>query len=222
MNEMNTLDASKSPLWHPWLPNTSPDQWLTVVEGEGCWVKDEYGNRYLDACGGVWSTQCGLGNKPIIEAITEQLHTLSFASLMQNRTHPTALKLAKKLVELTPDPLENVFLTNSGSESVDLAIKLARQFWQIQDRPDKHHIVHLDCSFHGSFFGSMSVTGLIGTPPGWSPGVPSMHAIPAPLDAGVPTEEALWQSTQQLEMLAIQSFGNLAAFIVEPIVGSAG
>ncbi|AQG79574.1 aminotransferase class III-fold pyridoxal phosphate-dependent enzyme [Spirosoma montaniterrae] len=220
-------DTDTYPLWHPYMPhNQLPNHVLTLVSGQGCRVTDQHGKTYIDASGGLWSVQCGLGNTYIIDAITKQLSTLSYGTLFAGRGNEPALALARKLVELAPYPLEWVYLTGSGSESVELSIKLARQFWHFAGLANKNRIVYLDQSYHGTFFGSMGVSGLYPAKETVGPGLPGLDCINAPNPDNCPPnqdyETYALTCAEQLETVARLKSDQIAAFIIEPVLGSAG
>lgn len=213
------------PLWHPYLPMNNIEEEVTMlVEGKGCRVRDQHGNQYIDAGGGLWSIQCGLGHPYIIDAITKQLHHLSYGTLFDSRGNEPALLLARALVAMSPNPLEWVYLTGSGSEAVELAIKIARLHWALKGRDDKKGIAYLDRSYHGTFFGSMGVTALIEQKKEFGPLLPAIFSITAPDPDRCPPDTSYVDFSincaRELEKLAVE--GNIAAFIAEPILGAAG
>ncbi|SHE40179.1 aminotransferase class III-fold pyridoxal phosphate-dependent enzyme [Pedobacter caeni] len=214
------------PLWHPYLCHQPTDKVLTLVSGKGCIVVDSSGKSYLDASGGLWSVQCGLGNQTIINAINQQLNTISYATLFAGRGNLPSILLARKLVQLAPFPLQWVYFTGSGSESVELGIKLARQYWYLEGKTEKNHIAYLDQSYHGTFFGSMGVTGLCPEAVAVGPGVPGLHAILTPHPDQCPDnqkyEDYALHCAESLSGLAEQFPDKIAAFIFEPVLGSAG
>lgn len=212
------------PLWHPFMPMKDMEETVTIlVEGKGCKVRDTNGREYIDASAGLWNTSCGLGNPEIIQAITDELHRLSYSTLFAWRGNEPALQLARELVEMAPSPLQWAYLTGSGSEAVDLSIKLARLFSRLQGRKGRE-IVYLDEGFHGTFFGSMSVSGITALREAVGPLLPGVSPIPTPNSVRCPPEtpyvEFALSCAQSLEERAAS--GNVAAFIIEPILGSAG
>ncbi len=212
-------------LWHPYLPMNHMEETVTVlVRGEGSRVWDREGKEYIDASGGLWSTQCGQGRTEIIDAVAEQMRRLSYGTLFAGRSNEPAMELARTLVELAPAPLSRVYLTGSGSESVELAIKLSRLYFWLQGQPERHRVLFLDQSYHGSFFGSMGVTALFDRKERFAPLLPGLDAVPAPHPAHVPPgmsfDEYALQCAAELER-RIES-GTVAAFLMEPVLGSAG
>jgi len=212
------------PLWHPFIPMNGLEQTVTIlVEGKGCKIRDRNGKEYIDASAGLWNTYCGLGEPEIIEAITDQLHKLSSSSLFAWRGNERALELARELVAMAPSPLQWVYLTGSGSESVELSIKIARLYSKLQGRNGRE-IVYLDESYHGTFFGSMSLSGSTPMRDLVGPLLPGVSSIPTPNSLRRPAEmsevDFAVSCAQALEERAAS--GEVAAFIVEPMLGSAG
>jgi len=213
------------PLCHPNVPLNGLEQQDTIlVEGKGCVVRDQKGKEYIDASGGLWNTYCGLGEHEIIQAITDQLQKLSYATLFASRGNQPALDLARELIAMAPSPMQWAFLTGSGSESVELGIKIARLYQVLKKRKDTREIVYLDDSFHGTFFGSMTVSGLTPLKEYFEPMLPGTSSIPAPNSLRCPPNvsyaEFAVSCADALEERA--ATGSVAAFIVEPVLGSAG
>lgn len=217
---------NRAPLCHPFSPLTvsgSPGRVLVLTEGEGCKVRDAEGKEYVDACGGLWNLHLGLGNTEVIDAITAQLKKLSFGTLFAERGNQPALDLATKLIELAPYPMQWVCLTGSGSESTEVAMRVASYYHVLAGRKDQKRIAYLDESYHGSFAASTCVSGLNPFRRLAEGAVPSF-ALPTPNPAkcpeGVDYETFAVQCADALEEEA--KAGDVAAFIVEPILGSAG
>jgi putrescine aminotransferase len=213
------------PLCHPnQLLSGLEQQVMILVEGKGCVVRDQKGKEYIDASGGLWNTYCGLGQQEIINAITKQLQQLSYATLFALRGNQPALDLARELVAMAPAPLQWAYMTGSGSESVELGIKIARLYHMLKGRKNNKEIVYLDESYHGTFFGSMTISGLIPLKEYFGPMLPGTSAIPAPnplrCPANMSYHEFAMSCADALEEKA--AAGNVAAFIVEPVLGSAG
>jgi adenosylmethionine-8-amino-7-oxononanoate aminotransferase len=206
------------PLWHPYLPMNGMENLVTVLsEGSGCRVRDEHGKEYIDASGGLWSTQCGLGHPDIVQAIDRQLRQLSYGTLFAARGNKPALELARELVSIAPSPLQWVYLTGSGSESVELSIKLARLYQKLTGHDERDEIAYLDQSYHGTFFGSMGVSSLVQMKSEFGPLLPGVFPLPTPRTVGAAD---VGRSLGALEERIRR--GSVAAFIMEPILGSAG
>jgi adenosylmethionine-8-amino-7-oxononanoate aminotransferase len=212
------------PLWHPHVPlNAMEARVTTLVEGKGCKVKDNRGKEYIDASGGLWNIACGLGNAEINQAISDQLERLAYGTLFAWRGNEPALELAKELAAMAPSPLQWVYLTGSGSESVELSIKIARLYSQLRGKAEDKEIVYLDESYHGTFFGSMSVSGL-SQQKEVGPLLPGVSSISTPnpdrCPPGMSYVDFALSCAKELEDKA--SKGGVAAFIAEPVIASAG
>ncbi|MCZ6871979.1 MAG: aminotransferase class III-fold pyridoxal phosphate-dependent enzyme, partial [bacterium] len=129
-----------------------------LVEGNGCIVKDIDGNEYLDGLAGLWLVNVGHGRQEIAAAMAAQASKLAYASSAQATTVP-AIQLATRLAELTPGDLSTVFFCSGGSEAVESAIKIARQYHHLTDAPKRFKIIGRRGSYHGSTYGAMSVSG---------------------------------------------------------------
>ncbi len=130
-----------------------------MVRGEGCYVYDREGRRYLDGLSGLFTMQVGHGRAELAEAAAAQAKELAYFPIWSYGTEPS-LELAERLAALAPGDLNRVFFTSGGSEAVESAWKLARQYWAQVGRPDKKKIVSRHLSYHGSTMGALSITGL--------------------------------------------------------------
>jgi adenosylmethionine-8-amino-7-oxononanoate aminotransferase len=203
-----------------------PGPHLPVVShGEGVWLVDEAGRRYLDGSSGAVVTSLGHGNAEIAAALQKQAMIVAFAHRTQFRNRP-AEELAAALVDLASPPLAHAALLSSGSEANELAIKLAVRFWQKQGQPRKHSIISRWTSYHGSTLGALSATG---HPARRRPFADLLHPFPrvSPpyclrCPVGASPENCAEACLEDLEV-AIQREGpeRLAAFIAEPVVGAA-
>lgn len=208
------------PLWHPHLPMNDVEEAATVlVEGNGVHVRDREGKEYIDAAGGLWSTNLGLGRVEVVDAVTRQLEKLSYGTLFALRSNEPAIELSRLLIDITPTALTRVYLTCSGSESVELAIKLARLYHSVRGQNQRTSVLHLDRSYHGTYYGSMGVTALHPLKERLGPGVRGLVPVPAPPPQG---EGDYHSSIDALERAIVATEGGVAAFIFEPVLGSAG
>lgn len=166
-----TLDLANRPspadLWemdrahalHPWT-NFGPFETegsLVIARGEGCYLWDADGRRYLDAVGGMWCTNVGLGRKDMARAIADQVERLAFANSFVDVTNEPSARLSAKLAALSPGDLNRVHLTTGGSTAVDTAVRMVWYYQSCMGRPEKTDIVARDHSYHGSTYLSQSV-----------------------------------------------------------------
>lgn len=148
------------PLWHPYSSiDKNYKDFSNFVRGEGIKLYDIDGKEYFDATSGLWNVSLGYGNKEIEKAIINQLKRLSFCSLFEN-TNSTAISAAKKILKLLPSYMKKLFYTCSGSESVELGIKVIRKYWSLKGYKNRNTIISMNNSYHGTYYGSMSVSGL--------------------------------------------------------------
>lgn len=166
MNTINTrtlVDAGVDisyPIWHPYSNiNRNYYNLTSMVKGEGIYLYDINGKEYLDASSGLWNISLGYGNKKIMDSIKRQMEQLPYCSLFDH-TNPLAVLAASSILDKLPEYMKKIFFTCSGSESIELAMKVMRKFWQLEGRPEKNTIISLEGSYHGTYYGSISVSGI--------------------------------------------------------------
>lgn len=142
----------------PWDQVASPKGPKVFVKGEGIYLTDVRGDRYIDAISGIWVVGAGHGRKEIADAMAEQAAKVSYISAYSYTSEPTA-KLAAKIAQLTPGDLDRVFFVSSGSEAVETAIQIAHQYHANRGFPRRTKVIARRRSYHGSTYGAMSVSG---------------------------------------------------------------
>ncbi len=130
-----------------------------MAEGEGCFLWDAKGNRYLDALSGLFTVQLGHGREDLAETAREQASTLEYFPIW-NYAHPPAIELAAKLADLAPGDLNRVFFTTGGSEAVESAWKLARQYFRAVGQPGRYKVIARETAYHGTTMGALAITGV--------------------------------------------------------------
>jgi beta-alanine--pyruvate transaminase len=223
---------SRSDLEALWLPFTANRQFkarprlLARASGMHYWTPE--GRQILDGAAGLWCVNAGHGRREITQAVASQLETLDYAPTFQ-MGHPLAFELANQLVKIAPDGLDHVFFTNSGSESVDTALKIALAFHRLRGEGTRTRLIGRERSYHGVGFGGISVGGIVPNRRTWSAAlIPGVDHLPHTHDLtrnafsrGLPAHGA--QLADELERLvALHDASNIAAVIVEPIAGSTG
>ena len=143
---------------HLWHPNTQMSEWTNftkIVRGNGMWLIDEHGTKYLDGVASMWCNVWGHSRKELVNTIIKQTKKLQHSPLF-NFTNEPAEALSKKLIELSPN-MESVFFTDNGSTAMEASIKIALQYWENIGIPNKTKIATLENGYHGDTFGAMSV-----------------------------------------------------------------
>ena len=130
-----------------------------IVRGSGAYVFDQRGKRYLDGLSGLFVSQVGHGRKEIAEAGARQAAELAYFPLW-SYAHPKAIELAARLADLAPGDLNRVFFTTSGSEAVESAWKLAKQYFKLIGQPERYKVISRELAYHGTSMGALAITGL--------------------------------------------------------------
>lgn len=200
-------------LWHPQahMP-TARAKRLVITGGEGAWLETSTGERLLDATASLWHANIGHGRERIARAAYDQMRKLETYHTFGRFANEPALRLADRLVALGPIPDAKVMLTSGGSDSVDLACKLARRHWQLEGRPDKAVILSRHNAYHGLHAYGTSIAGLSYNREGY--GTDSL----VPETARIATND-LDDVRRQVEQIGP---GNVAAIIAEPVIGTGG
>ena len=194
----------------------------TVVRGEGIYLYDDTGRRFIDAAGGVGCvTAIGHGVAEIADAVAEQLRTLAFTPWTQFQT-PRVGELDERIAAVSPSGLDHVVLFNSGSEATEAAVKLARQYWLARERPEKFLVISRWQGFHGLTLGAAGFSGHTGRRRKFAPMIHDMPKIPPAY--AYRCEDCATGSLRCADELerTIRWHGpeNVACFIAEPVVGA--
>ncbi|MEX6429574.1 MAG: aspartate aminotransferase family protein [Ferrimicrobium sp.] len=173
---MNTDELSDSARRHLWMHFTRMSSYAdhevpVMVRGQGPYVYDSHGKRYLDGLAGLFVVQVGHGRTELAEAAAKQASELAYFPLW-SYAHQPAVELADRLAALAPGDINRVFFTTGGSEAVESAWKLARQYFKLVGKPEKTKVISRNWAYHGTTFGALSLTGLPGIKTPFEPLVP--------------------------------------------------
>ncbi|SIS41304.1 aspartate aminotransferase family protein [Neptunomonas antarctica] len=173
MNEEWLQQKAKDHLWmHFTRMGFYKDNDIPIItHGEGCYVYDTHGKKYIDGLAGLFTSQLGHGRTDIAKAVAKQTETLGFFPIWCY-AHPSAIKLATRIAEMTPGDLNRVFFTNGGGESVEAAWKLARQYFAEIGQPQRYKVISRNLAYHGTSLGALSITGATGIKNMFEPLVP--------------------------------------------------
>jgi hypothetical protein len=148
-----------------------------IVRGDGAWIYDDSGKKYLDGLAGLFTVQLGHGRTELAEAAAKQAAELAFFPLW-SYAHPKAIELAERLVAYAPGDLDRVFFTTGGGEAVETAWKVAKQFFKLTGKPYKHKVISRSVAYHGTPQGALSITGIPDAKKYFEPLVPGAHKVP--------------------------------------------
>ncbi|MCD6681009.1 MAG: aminotransferase class III-fold pyridoxal phosphate-dependent enzyme [Burkholderiaceae bacterium] len=217
-------------LWHPMahpqgMREQPPD---IIARGEGSWIWDIDGHRMVDGVGGLWSANLGFGRREIRDAIVAQLDELAFYNTFRGTTHPRAIELSARLVEvMRSDGVAAVLFSNGGSDAVEGALKIARQYWKLRGQSDRTKFISLRQGYHGVHFGGMSVNGNTNFRRPYEPLLPGCFHVDTPWLYRNPytdDPEQLGRICADLldREISFQGPDTVAAFIAEPVQGAGG
>ena len=220
------MKTKTSAFWMPFTANRKFASQPKMIEGgDGMYYTTEDGRQIIDGTAGLWCCNAGHSRPEIVEAVSSQIKKLDYAPSFQ-LGHPKAFELAERLVALSPATLDHVFFTNSGSESVDTALKIALAYQQLRGKGQKQRLIGREKGYHGTGFGGISVGGLGNNKRFFGTALATDH-LPHTLNSenafsrGLP--EANKNQLAELEaIVALHDASTIAAVIVEPVVGSAG
>lgn len=210
--------------------NLAATEQLQIDRGEGVYVYDNQGKRYLEGLAGLWCTALGYGNEEIIETAARQMRELTYCHMFGGKTHPAAMELADKLTRMVPMQDAHVFFGNSGSDANDTHVKLLRYYFNAIGKPEKRKIIARERAYHGVTVASAALTGL----------KPNHTFFDLPFEAlgvlrtgsphfyrdGLPGETeqefASRRAAELEELILAEGPETIAAFIAEPVNGAGG
>jgi adenosylmethionine-8-amino-7-oxononanoate aminotransferase len=199
-----------------------------IVRGSGPYVFDQHGRRFLDGLSGLFVSQVGHGRTEIAEAGARQAAELAYFPLW-SYAHPRAIELARRLAELAPGDLNRVFFTTSGSEAVESAWKLAKQYFKLTGHPGKYKVISRDIAYHGTSMGALAVTGLADIKHPFEPLLPGGVRVPntnfyrAPdFLAGDEAAFGQWAADEIERAILREGPDSVAAVFLEPVQNSGG
>ncbi|MCL2780613.1 MAG: aspartate aminotransferase family protein [Actinomycetia bacterium] len=199
----------------------------TIVRGEGAYVWDVNGKRYLDGLAGLFVVQAGHGRRELAEAAAKQASQLAFFPLW-SYAHPAGIELADRLADMAPGDLNKVFFTTGGGEAVETAWKLAKQYFKLVGKPMKHKVISRHIAYHGTPQGALSITGLPDAKKYFEPLVPGASKVPntnfyrAPEHGDDLKDFGRWAADQIAQAIEFEGPDTVAAVFLEPVQNSGG
>ena len=198
-------------LWHPFADMAAVrNKEVVLTRGEGIWLWDENGKKYLDGSASLWYANVGHGRPEFADAVAAQMRELEGYSIFAELANPPARDLAQRLSDLSPMDDTKVFLTSGGGDSIETAMKLSRLYWDLQGAPERVHLISRSGGYHGSWGFGTSTVGLEPNRAGFGPLVPDTTRVDR-------------DSVDDLEK-TIADLGpeRVAAFVFEPVQGAGG
>jgi len=199
-----------------------------ITRGEGAYIWDDQGRRYLDGLAGLFTVQVGHGRQELADAAAMQARELAFFPLW-SYAHPRAIELAERLAASAPGDLNRVFFTTGGGEAVETAWKLAKQYWKLVGKPMKHKVISRSVAYHGTPQGALSITGIPEAKVMFEPLVPGGFRVP---NTNIyraeehlrndPKAFGLWAANRIAEVIEFEGPDSVAAVFLEPVQNSGG
>src|SRR5689334_13699242 len=227
--------AAKDHLWMHFTRHSSYDgaDVPIITRGEGAYIYDAQGRRYLDGLAGLFVSQLGHGRTELADAAAAQARELAFMPLW-SYAHPTAIQLAERVADHAPGDLNRVFFTSGGGEAVETAWKLAKNYFKLVGKPMKHKVISRAIAYHGTTQGALSITGLPGLKAQFEPLVPSTFRVPNTnayraseitggfLDGSDPEAFGRWAADQIAVAIENEGADTVAAVFLEPVQNAGG
>ncbi len=230
-DEHALADRARSHLWMHFTRHSTYEDGghvPVIVQGEGAYVYDDRGRRYLDGLAGLFTVQVGHGREELADAAAAQARELAFFPLW-SYAHPRAIELAERLAAGAPGDLNRVFFTTGGGEAVETAWKLAKQYWKLVGKPMKHKVISRSVAYHGTPQGALSITGIPAAKEMFEPLVPGGFKVPntnlyrAPEHLrDDPKAFGLWAADRIAEAIEFEGPDTVAAVFLEPVQNSGG
>ena len=217
----------KKYLWHPFtqMKDFVNEEPLIIKDGRGVILRDINGNEYIDGISSMWCNIHGHRRKEIDNAIKDQLDKVAHTTLLGMSNIPSA-KLAKRLVEITPEGLNKVFYSDNGSNAIEVAIKMVFQYWQYKGHRDKTKFVTLQYGYHGDTLGAVGVGGIDIFHSVFKPLLLKTFVSPSPYCYRCPYDKdkaaCSSECLGEMEEILSKNSGSIAAMVMEPLVQGAG
>lgn len=225
--ESALIDRDNAHLLHPLHNRAAHAGGKVWVGGEGAFLIDANGDRFIDGLSGLWNNTAGNGRAELIEAGYKQAQALAYASGYTGSSNPCAIELAERLAEITDPSINHFYFTSGGGEATDSNIKMARYYWKLKGKPDKTKVISRIWGYHGVTFAAMCCTGIKPYWPMFEPLIPGFVHIPSPYPyryeppAGAQSQGIAAADELEKAILA-EGADTVAMFIAEPVQGAGG
>lgn len=220
-------ESAHRTLWMHFTRMAGTQEVPVIVRGEGVWVYDDRGKRYLDGLSGLFTSQVGHGRTELAEAAARQASTLAYFPVW-SYAHPTAIELSERVAAITPGDCNRIFFTTGGSESVEAAWKLARQYFRVTGRPQRTKVISRHIAYHGATMGALSITGVTDIRVPFEPLVPGAIKVPntnfyrAPYFSDDLEAFSRWAADSIEQAILFEGPETVAAVFLEPVQNAGG
>jgi adenosylmethionine-8-amino-7-oxononanoate aminotransferase len=214
------------PMVHPLIIEQRPPR--IIVKGEGSYVTDIDGNTYVDGVGGLWNVNVGHNRPEVKAAISAQMEEISYYSSFAGTATPPSIELSAKIIKMTgEEDMSKVLFSANGSDAVETALKLSRQYWKLEGEPERTGFISLKQGYHGIQFGGTSVNGSSLYRSAYGPLLPGCYQVDSPWTYRNPYSEDPEELTEAIitqidRLIRHQGAHTIAAFIAEPVQGAGG
>lgn len=217
---------NKDYVYYPLRKIKGEEELMTITKGQGIYVWDDKGKKYIDGQCGLWNVSLGYSNENIVKAITDQLNSICYINTC-DYTNPVIQELGQKLISIMPQGFNKLFYTCTGSESVELCIKLVRKYHKVKGNDKKTNIAVFESSYHGTYYGAMSASRLEDNfKRDYGPMLQGFMPVKVPFcrccKINNLSEKCKFKFLEDVRKAIEENKDTLAAFILEPILGSAG
>ena len=225
--EAALLDRDAKHVIHPLHSQAVHATGKVWVGGEGAYLIDANGDRFIDGLSGLWNNTAGNGRRELVEAGSRQLAKMAYASGYAGSSNPRAIELGEKLANITYPNINQFYFTSGGGESTDSNIKMARYYWKLKGKPDKTKVISRTGGYHGVTLAAMCATGISLYWPMFEPRIPGFIHIPGPYpyfyQAPEGAESQGIAAADELEKAILaEGADTVAMFIAEPVQGGGG
>ncbi len=233
MPNNTTITTEQLHLWdkrHVWHPFTQMQEWqrdeqIIIVKGEGCWLIDNEGRRYLDGVASMWTNVHGHCRRELNDALKEQVDRLEHSTLLGLGSEQSII-LAARLAEITPPGLDRFFYSDNGSTAMEVAVKMAYQYQVHSGRAERSRVITFRNAYHGDTIGAVSVGGIGIYHSTFKPLMFDTILAPSPYcyrcELGCSKDTCSMNCLAALEELMVQNAGSVAGLVIEPLVQGAG
>ncbi len=220
--------AARNHLWTHFTAHTADGPTPPIItRGDGPYIWDVRGRRYLDGLSGLFVVQVGHGRAELAEAAARQASTLAYFPIW-GHAHPAAIELAERVAALAPGEANRVFFTTGGSDAVETAWKVAKQHFTLAGKPGKHKVISRHIAYHGTTQGALAITGIPGLRTPFEPLVPGARHVPntnfyrAPEHGDDPVAFGQWAADQIERAIEMEGADTVAAVFLEPLQNAGG